>query len=70
MKIDYKNQVIEFDNPGEKAEYDKHMAEYGPGTNPPKVHPLDCEFCKKMGWPTWPGTDFYTECEKRYPTSK
>lgn len=38
------------------------MAEYGPATG--KSHPDDCQYCAERGWKTFPGTNFYAECDK------
>lgn len=62
MIYDYKNREIRFESPAEEIEYEKHMAEYGPGTG--KVHPDDCPYCAARGWKTFPGTTFEAECDK------
>ena len=53
MIYDYKNRRINFESPAEKAEYEKHMAEFGPGTG--KTHPDDCPYCAARGWKTFRG---------------
>lgn len=62
MIYDYKNRKISFESPAEQAEYEKHMAEFGPGTG--KTHPDDCPYCAARGWKTFPGTSFEAECDK------
>lgn len=62
MIYDYKNRRINFESPAEKAEYEKHMAEFGPSTG--KAHPDDCPYCAARGWKTFPGTSFEAECDK------
>ncbi len=62
MIYDYKYRKIEYDSPMEEADYNRHMAQFGPGTG--KSHPDDCEYCKKRGWKTFPGTSFAEECDK------
>ena len=62
MIYDYKNMKISFESPAEQAEYEKHMAEFGPGTG--KTHPDDCPYCAARGWKTFPGTSFEAECDK------
>ena len=62
MIYDYKNRKINFESPAEQAEYEKHMAEFGPGTG--KTHPDDCPYCAARGWKTFPGTSFEAECDK------
>ena len=62
MIYDYKNRKINFESPAEKKEYEKHMAEFGPGTG--KTHPDDCPYCAACGWKTFPGTSFEAECDK------
>ncbi len=62
MNYDYKNRKITFDSPEEERKYNKHMAKFGPGTG--KSHPEDCEYCRRHGWKTFPGTTFTEECDK------
>lgn len=62
MIYDYKNRKISFESPAEQVEYEKHMAEFGPGTG--KTHPDDCPYCAARGWKTFPGTSFEAECDK------
>ena len=62
MIQDYKNRKITFESPAEEIEHKNHMAEYGPATG--KSHPDDCQYCAERGWKTFPGTNFYAECDK------
>lgn len=62
MIYDYKNREIRFNDPAEEADYNEHMAEYGPATG--KTHPDDCPYCASKGWKTFPGTTFDDECDK------
>lgn len=62
MIYDYAKRKINFESPAEQAEYEKHMAEFGPGTG--KTHPDDCPYCAARGWKTFPGTSFEAECDK------
>ena len=56
MIYDYKHRKIEYESPMEKAEYEQHMSQFGPGMG--KSHPDDCPRCKAKGWLTFPGTTF------------
>ena len=62
MIYDYKHRKIEYESPMEKAEYEQHMSQFGPGMG--KSHPDDCPRCKAKGWLTFPGTTFEKECDK------
>ena len=63
MKKDYKNRTLTFDSPEEEVKYNKHMAQFGPGTENGS-HPDDCPYCKRHGWDAFPGTTFEEECDK------
>lgn len=41
MIYDYKHRKIEYESPMEKAEYEQHMSQFGPGMG--KSHPDDCQ---------------------------
>lgn len=62
MIYDYKNRKISFESPGEKADYDNHMAQFGPGVG--IEHPDDCEYCARKGWKNFVGTTWDEECDK------
>ena len=62
MKYDYKNRKIEFDSEQERIDAERHHANFGPGNG--IGHPDDCEYCAQRGWKTWPGTNFYEECDR------
>ena len=51
MQYNYKDRTVNFESPAEEREYNKHMAEFGPGTG--KAHPDNCPYCAARGWKTF-----------------
>lgn len=62
MIYDYKNREVKFESPAEETDYNRHMAEFGPGVG--KAHPDDCEYCAARGWKTFADKSWDEMCDE------